>query len=108
RFELEGVRRLVQRDKGPELVEGNSQARGGGADVWLDEMEPAPGDRRSRQQADVVLAEHLASQEADEEPELLVSDRAIDDARQRARGRCEARRADLGDGARWLARLPSR
>src|SRR5947208_3202507 len=64
RLELEGVRRLVQGNEGAEAVERNSKARRSGVDVWLDEVEPAARYRGGCEQADVVLPEHLASQEA--------------------------------------------
>ena len=82
-LELEGVRRLVERDERAETVERDAQASGGGGDVGFDEIEPAPRNRRSSQQAGVVLPKHLARQEPNQESELLVPDRAVDDARQR-------------------------
>src|SRR4029077_13006367 len=83
RLELEGVRGLVQRNEGPEAVQWDAQGSRAGRDVRLDEVQAPARHRRGCQQADVVLAQNLASQEADQESELLVADGAVDDARQR-------------------------
>ncbi len=83
-LELEGVRGLVQGDEGAELVERQPHVGRRGADVRLHEVQPAARRGRGGQQADVVLAEHLARQERHQEAELLVADRPVDDAGQRS------------------------
>ena len=55
-LELEGVRRLVQRDPGPERCDRDAERVGGRADVLLDEEEPAVLGLRG-QDREVVLAE---------------------------------------------------
>ena len=84
-LELEGVRRLVERDERAELVARQAHRGGRAHDVRLDEVEPAAG-RAGGQQADVVLAEHLAPEEGEHEAELLVADRAVQPARGGASG----------------------
>ena len=78
-LELEGVGRLVQRDEGAELPERDAEGRRAGRDVWLDEVQAATSRRCRGEQADVVLAEHLAGEECHQQPELLVAERPIQD-----------------------------
>ena len=54
------------------------------ASMFCSTKSSRPRARDRSQQADVVLAEHLAGEEGEEEAELLVAYAAIDDARQRA------------------------
>ena len=77
RLELERVRGFVERDESPEAVERYSQRGCAGGDVGLDEVEAPTRQRGCSQEADVVLPEHLARQESDQEPKLLVADGAV-------------------------------
>ena len=77
-LELEGVRRLVQRDPGAERFEWQVECAGRRADVLLDEQQSSVA-RLGGDERQVVLAQHLLAHEPQQEPQLPRRDESIGD-----------------------------
>ena len=70
RLELEGVRRLVQRQPHAELVAWQPEGVLGCLDIWLNIVEAAGAQRLAAEEREVVLSEYLAREVAEEKPDL--------------------------------------
>src|SRR5829696_47847 len=70
RLELEGVRRLMQRQPHAELVAWQPEGVLGCLDIWLNIVEAAGAQRLAAEEREVVLSEYLAREVAEEKPDL--------------------------------------
>jgi hypothetical protein len=80
RFELERVRRLVQRKPHPELVAWEIQRLLDNTDVRFDVVEFAGRDRFAPEQCQVVLTQDTTSEVAEKQTELSADDGAVESA----------------------------
>ena len=92
-LELEGMRRLVQSDPGPERPKRHVQGAGGLADILLDEQEPARR-RFGGQEGQVVLAQDALAEEAEQVADLASGEVPVRD-RQHGFRQATADRHDL-------------